>query len=84
MDSDETPNILCREQSFLMNLLKLCYTAQKDHSAVNTTTPVPDAITPEAHEAQSENNTSSEQVTHVGEPNQKQTRLRKSQTPLAR
>ena len=57
------------EKSFLMNLLKFCYTAQKDDSAVNTTTPVPDAITPEAHEAQSENNTSSEQVTHVGEPN---------------
>ena len=52
-----------------MNLLKLCYTVQKDDSAVNTTTPVPDAIIPEAHEVQSENNTSSEQVTPVGEPN---------------
>ena len=69
MDSDKTSNILCREQTFLMNILKLCFTVQKDDSTVNAATPVPDAITPEAHEAQSENNTSTEQITPVGEPN---------------
>ena len=63
MDSDETPNILCREQTFFMNILKPCFTVQKDNSAVNMTTPVPDAIPPEV---QSENNTSSEQIIPVG------------------
>ena len=69
MDSDETPNILCREQTFFMNILKPCFTVQKDNSAVNMTTPVPDAIPPEAHDVQSENNASSEQIIPVGEPN---------------
>ena len=62
MDSDETPNILCTEQTFFMNILKPCFTVQKDNSAVDMTTP-------EAHEVQSENNTSSEQIIPVGEPN---------------
>ena len=31
MDSDETPNILCREQTFFMNILKPCFTVQKDN-----------------------------------------------------
>ena len=69
MDSDETPNILCREQTFFMNILKPCFTVQKDNSAVDMTTPVPNAIPPEAHEVQSENNTYSEQIIPVGEPN---------------
>ena len=69
MDSDETPNILCREQTFFINILKPCFTVQKDNSAVDMTTPVSDTIPPEAHEVQSENNTSSEQKTPVGEPN---------------
>ena len=68
MDSDETTNILCREQTFFMNILKPCFTVQKDNSAVDMTTPVPDTIPPEAHEVQSENNTSSEQIIPVGEP----------------
>ena len=69
MDSDETPNILCREQTFFMNILKPCFTVQKDNSAVNMTTAVPNTIPPEALEMQSENNTSSEQIIPVGEPN---------------
>ena len=69
VDSGETPNILCREQTFFMNILKPCFTVEKDNSAVNMTTPVPNAIPPEAHEMQSENNTSSEQIIPVGEPN---------------
>ena len=69
MDSDETPNILCREQTFIMSILKPGFTVQKDDSAVNTTTPVPNAIPPEAHEVQSENNTSSKQITPEGQPN---------------
>ena len=44
MDSDETPNILCREQTFFMNILKPCFTVQKDNSAVNMTTPVPNTF----------------------------------------
>ena len=36
MDSDETPKILSREQTFFMNILKPCFTVQKDDSAVNT------------------------------------------------
>ena len=74
MDSDETPNILCREQTFFMNILKPCFTVQKDNSAVNMTTPVADAIPPEAHEMQSESNTSSQQIIPVGEPNPAMTR----------
>ena len=69
MDSDETPNILYREQTFFINILKPCFTVQKDNSAVNMTTPVPNTIPPEAHEMQSENNTSSKQIIPVGEPN---------------
>ena len=69
MDSDEIPNILCREQTFFMNILKPCFIVQKDNSAVDMTTPVPDAILPEVHEVQSENNTSSEQIIPVGELN---------------
>ena len=68
MDINETLNILHREQTFFMNILKPCFTVQKDDSAVNMTTPLPDAVTP-AHEAQTAYNTSSEQITPVGEPN---------------
>ena len=69
MDSDETPNILCKEQTFFMNILKPCFTVQKDDSAVDMTTPVSDAVPPEAHEPLSVNNTPSEQIdlTPVGE-----------------
>ena len=69
MDSDETPNILCKEQTFFMNILKPCFTVQKDDAAVNMTTQLPDAVPPEANEAQTANNTSSEQITPVDEPN---------------
>ena len=69
MESDEISNIFCREQTFFMNILKPCFTVQRDDSAVNMTTQVPNAIPPEAHEVQSENNTSNEQIIPVGEPN---------------
>ena len=67
MDSDETPNILCRELTFFMNILKQCFTVQKDDSAVNMTTPVFNAVPAEAHKVQSANNTPREQITPVGE-----------------
>ena len=69
MDSDETPSILCREQTFFMNILKPCFTVRKEYSTFDMTTPVPNATPPEAHEAQSADNTSSEQTTPVGELN---------------
>ena len=69
VDSDETPNILCREQTFFMNILKPCFTVRKDDSASDMTTPVPNATPPEAHEAQSADNTSSKQTTPVCELN---------------
>ena len=69
MDSDETPNILCREQTFFMNILKPCFTVRKNDSASDMTTLVPNATPPEAHEAQSADNTSSKQTTPVGELN---------------
>ena len=67
MDSDETPNILCREQTFFMNILKPCFTVRKDNSTSDMTTPVPNVTPPEAHEAQSADNTSSKQTAPVGE-----------------
>ena len=69
MDSDKTPNILCREQTFFMNILKPCFTVRKNDSASDMSTPVPNATPPEAHEAQSADNTSSKQTTPVGELN---------------
>ena len=81
MDSDETPNILCREQTFFMNILKPCFTVRKNDSASDMTTLVPNATPPEAHEAQSADNTSGKQTTPVGELNPVTTRLRKLQTP---
>ena len=69
LDSDKTPNILCREQTFFMNILKACFTVRKDDSTFDMTTPVPNVTPPEAHEAQSADNTSSEQTTPVGELN---------------
>ena len=49
MNSDDAPKILCREQTFFVNILKPCFIVQKDDSVVNMTTPVPDAAPPEAH-----------------------------------
>ena len=69
MDSDKTPNILCREQTFFMNILKPCFTIREDDSTSDMTTPVLNATPPEAHEAQSADNTSSKQTTPVGELN---------------
>ena len=70
MDSNKTPNILYREQTFFISILKPYFTVQKDNSTVDMTTPVPDAVSPETHEAQSSENTPNEQITPAGENNQ--------------
>ena len=52
-----------------MNILKPCFTVRKDDSTSDMTTLVPNVTPPEAHEAQSADNTSSKQKTPVGELN---------------